>query len=92
MGVVSRGTDTAPGRLSCCLSESGADGGCVLVLIEGTDICSPSAPTGGPEPLIVGVTTLAIEAAAEALGRGAIVDAFASLETGGPCTLTPLTG
>lgn len=84
------GIDKVPGRLSCCLSGSGADGGWVLV--DGTDMCNPNVPTSGPGPLVVCAATLVIEVVAETLGWGAVVGAFASLETEGPCTLAPFTG
>lgn len=95
MDVVSReGIDKAPGRVGCCLNGSGADGAWVLIPVDGADMCSPSAPTGGPEPIaVVCAATLVIEAVAEALGWGAgAVDVFTNLEAEGPCTVVPFPG
>lgn len=93
--VVSReGIDKAPGRVGCCFNGSGADGSWVLMLVDAADICSPNAPTYGPEPIIVVcAATLVPETVAEALGWGVVViDVFTSLEAEGPCTLAPFTG
>lgn len=70
VGVASReGIDKAPGRLGCCLNGSGADGGWILILVDGADICSPDPPTGGPELVVVVCTAvLVIEAVTEVLG------------------------
>lgn len=75
------------------LTGSEAGGGWILILVDEADMCSPGAPTGGPEPIVVvGTATLIVEAVAEALWWGAMVDgAFASLEAQGLCTLAPFT-
>ena len=62
------GIDKGPGRLGWCLNRSGADGGWALILVDGADMYSPGAPSGGPESIVVvGAATLVAEAVAEAL-------------------------
>lgn len=77
VGVAStEGIDKGPERL--------ADDGWA---VDGADVCSPGALTGGPEPVVVvGVTTLLIEAVAEVPGWGAVAVAFTGL------TLAPFAG
>lgn len=92
--VTSReGIDKGPGRPGWGFDGSRADDACILLPVDRVDVCSPGAPTGGPEPVVVGKVTLVMEAVPEALGYGAvIVGAFASLEVEGPCMPAPFAG